>query len=423
MNNLTLIIIFHVILAPLIQLFPIVGTVHAWLIFSIGLYYGLTDKTIDRLLLFTFYIVGAELLWRGFGANVFWEFGKIAILVNIIIIIFRIGINSLVLNTGALYLLFLLPSILVIKQFSDFNHALLGPIVIGFSVLLYSQLKINKMLFSKIILFTLLPIITIFSITFWDTLNSGAFDFTSAYIHRVETGGVGPNQMSNILGLGSLLSFIYYIFNRDTPKSKYFLIFSIMTLTQTILTHSRGGFYNVGLAISIYYYFEISTQKNKLKTLGSIFSIFLFLNFILFPFLDNMSGGSIMNRFSDTNISSREDIILSEFDAFKQFPIFGIGPGQSRKYRLEKYGNYKHSHTEYTRLIAEHGILGILALLTLISIVLQNYVNKRGIRRSVSLALLGWSLIFMAHSGTRLVAPCILFGFATANFTFEKEES
>ena len=249
-----------------------------------------------------------------------------------------------------------------------------------------------------------------------------SFDFTSAYINRVETGGVGPNQMSNTLGLGALLSFLYYMLNKNVPHSKYFLYFSVLSITQTILTHSRGGFYNVAIAIVVFYFFEITNNRNKLKYIGSISVLFLFLNFGLFPVLDNISGGSILNRFSDTNLSSREDIISSELDAFIKYPIFGIGPGQSRNYRLKQFGNYIHSHTEYTRLAAEHGIFGIFALFILIYISFQIYHKKGGLEKSISLAILVWSLLFMTHSGTRLVAPCILIGFATSHFQFKEIE-
>ena len=41
-----------------------------------------------------------------------------------------------------------------------------------------------------------------------NTISEGSFNFASAYLHRIETGGIGPNQASNILGLGTLFSFI-----------------------------------------------------------------------------------------------------------------------------------------------------------------------------------------------------------------------
>ncbi|MBT3589740.1 MAG: O-antigen ligase family protein [Candidatus Marinimicrobia bacterium] len=421
MKKLTPLIIIHILLAPVIKIYPIIGSIHAITIASLAVYYMLTDRSFEKGLLLMGYILGSELLWRGFGANVFWEFGKISILILLIIILFRLGYDQFKLNTGILFIAFLLPSIFIMNDYSDFTHALLGPIVIGLSVLIFFQIKLNKLLLKKILFSILLPIITIFTITFWDTFNSGTFNFTSAYIYRVETGGVGPNQMSNILGLGAFISFLLYRINNTHRSSIIFLIIFILTITQTILTHSRGGFWNASLAIIVFYYYEIGYQKNKLKYLGSIVILLSFLNFGLFPLLDSLSGGSIVDRFTDASLSSREEIINTEISIFNKYPVFGIGPGQSRKYRLEYFGNYKHSHTEYTRLLAEHGLFGFFALLTLVYIIFQVYTKKGGLEKSISLAIIVWGVLFMFHSATRLVAPCFLIGFASAQFQLKEE--
>ena len=125
-----------------------------------------------------------------------------------------------------------------------------------------------------------------------------------------------------------------------------------------------------------------------------------------------------MNRFSDNDLTSREIIIESEILAYKKNPIFGIGPGESRKFRLEQFGNYQHSHTEFTRLLAEHGIFGLISLIILLLLVISIIKNKKDFDRSISLTLLSWSLLFMLHSATRLAAPCLLFGFAFSKFSF-----
>ena len=144
--------------------------------------------------------------------------------------------------------------------------------------------------------------------------------------------------------------------------------------------------------------------------------VILTFYFLIFPILDNISRGSIISRFSNADLSSRQEILTTELDAFRENPYFGIGPGQSRKYRLNNYGNYKHSHTEYTRLLAEHGIFGIATLLIILSLTISIIKNKKGFDRSISLTILSWSLLFMIHSATRLAAPCMLFGFAFSRY-------
>ena len=148
--------------------------------------------------------------------------------------------------------------------------------------------------------------------------------------------------------------------------------------------------------------------------------IVLTFYYLIFPFLDNISRGSVISRFSDADLSSREEILATELDAFRKNPYFGIGPGQSRKYRLENYGSYRHSHTEYTRLLAEHGMFGVATLFILISLIISIIKNKKGFYRSISLTILSWSLLFMIHSATRLAAPCMLFGFAFSRFNFDQ---
>ena len=85
--------------------------------------------------------------------------------------------------------------------------------------------------------------------------------------------------------------------------------------------------------------------------------------FVIFPYLDDISGGSIINRFSDNDLTSREIIIESEILAYKQNPIFGIGQGNQENSDWSNFCNYRHSHTEFTRLLAEHGIFGLISQL------------------------------------------------------------
>ena len=148
--------------------------------------------------------------------------------------------------------------------------------------------------------------------------------------------------------------------------------------------------------------------------------LFLSFYYIIFPFLDNISGGTILQRFSDADLSSRELIIDSELIAYKQNPFFGIGPGQSRQYRKENFDNYKHAHTEYTRLLAEHGVFGFFSIIILFILTLSTLKNKSDNERSLSMTLITWSLLFMIHSATRLAAPCFLFGLAMAKFDLKE---
>ncbi len=414
-------IISHILLALLIRYNPVFSTIHAYLVLFFGLYLVFKDSNANRIIILIGYVIGSELLWRGFAKIVFWEYGKIITLFYLIMIFYRTGLSKNNEKIGIIYVLLLLPSLFAIESFNrtDVSHALLGPILMGVSLTVFSNIKINRSLLLKILTFSLMPIVSLLVITLISTLIEGNYDYVSAYLYRIETGGIGPNQASNILGLGALFSFLIAHLCQQREKT-IFQFIGIILIIQTVLTHSRGGFWNIILSIFTFYFFQITTTKKKFRLIAGTLPVIITLYYLIFPFLDNISRGSVISRFSDADLSSREEILATELDAFRKNPYFGIGPGQSRKYRLENFSNFRHSHTEYTRLLAEHGIFGIATLFILLSLIIRTIKNKNGFYRSISLTILSWSLLFMIHSATRLAAPCMLFGFAFSRFNFDQ---
>ena len=418
-----IILIFsHLLLAILVLVDPIIISIHAYITLALGFYYTLMDSNAHRGLIVMSYIIGSELLWRGFGANVFWEYGKIITILLILLLIYRIGFTKIKLNLGAVYVLLLIPSLISLdtNNYTDITHSLLGPILLGMSVNLFKNISINRLQLYKMLFFATVPIITLLAITNYNTIFSGGFNYTSAYIERIETAGIGPNQASNILGLGVLFIFLLTQLFRD-KTTLFFQILGIIAIIQTMLTHSRGGFWNTLISIVIFYFFQLTTTKSKVRLLIGAFPLILSFFYIIFPFLDNISSGSVIQRFSNADLGRREVIIDSELVAFKQNPVFGIGPGQSRKYRKDNFDHYTHAHTEYTRLLAEHGVFGAFANIILFILTFYTLKNKRGNERTISMTLITWSLLFMIHSATRLAAPCFLFGIAMAKFDLKNE--
>jgi O-antigen ligase len=104
----------------------------------------------------------------------------------------------------------------------------------------------------------------------------------------------------------------------------------------------------------------------------------------------------------------------ADWIVFKEHPIMGVGPGQS-------YGAHaltfraSAAHTEYTRLLAEHGTFGVLAIfllawMTWVRLRRQQPAEDKGL----SLAFTAWALLYMGHSAMRLAAPAFLFGLGGA---------
>ena len=182
-----IILIFsHLLLAILVQIDPLIISIHAYATLALGFYYTLMDSNAHRGLIVMCYIIGSELLWRGFGANVFWEYGKIITILLILLIVYRVGFTRIKLNLGAVYILLLIPSLIVLdtNNYSDITHSLLGPILLGMSVSLFKNISINKPLLYKMLIFAIMPIMTLLVTTNYNTIFSGGFDYTSAYIEK-----------------------------------------------------------------------------------------------------------------------------------------------------------------------------------------------------------------------------------------------
>ena len=404
---------------PIFMNNSLIVSAHAYAVLLLILNAFSKDKNANRLILITSYIIGSELIWRGFRAYIFYEQGKILTIIILIFILVKMNPLKFKSKLGIIYISLLLPSIFIIDEFNrqDLSHALSGPILTGFAITVFSNIYIDKKQFKQILFFCLMPILSLLIYTVGNTVLMGGLNYVSAYQYRIESGGIGPNQVSNILGLGSFLSFLYAQISKGRIRIVFILI-SISAIIQSMLTHSRGGFWSAIISIAVFTLFQITSTRQRIKFLSSLIPLISIMIFVIFPYIDELSGGSIANRFSDTDLTSRQEIIISEVDAFKQNPILGIGPGQGRKFRLENYMNYKHNHTEYTRLIAEHGLFGFMIILILLSITFKIIIKKKGLERSVSLSILSWCLLFMTHSSTRLAAPCLLFGLAISNFNF-----
>jgi hypothetical protein len=91
--------------------------------------------------------------------------------------------------------------------------------------------------------------------------------------------------------------------------------------------------------------------------------------------------------------------------------VFGVGPGMSSYMRTYRPG--AAAHTEYSRIVAEHGSLGLLAMLSLLLGLFLAYRKAPDIlSRALIVAIASWAFVEMAHSAMRLVSISIMLGLA-----------
>ncbi len=85
----------------------------------------------------------------------------------------------------------------------------------------------------------------------------------------------------------------------------------------------------------------------------------------------------------------------------------------ARKERMRLTGDRHASHTEYTRMLAEHGAFGVASLGLLLFIWMRAYRNARPVKSKVLVvAAIAFASGFMVVSATRLVLPSFMIALA-----------
>lgn len=141
--------------------------------------------------------------------------------------------------------------------------------------------------------------------------------------------------------------------------------------------------------------------------------------FALIPRLDSFTEGALEERFSDTT-TGRTDLAVNDVEIFGDNILFGVGPGMTKYQRLgydvcqlrnDDCVDEASSHTEFTRSLSEHGLVGVVALGFLVAITLQAF-RRQGPDRVLAVTLLLWAMAQMAYANLRVVAVPLAFALA-----------
>ena len=106
---------------------------------------------------------------------------------------------------------------------------------------------------------------------------------------------------------------------------------------------------------------------------------------------------------------------------FLDNPILGVGVGKGVEVRLMETGNKVLSHDEITRMLAEHGSLGILGLLILFFTPLFLYLDNKF--NMYLLCFLTFWFFTINHAAMRIAAPAFVYSLSLINIYFSKDNS
>jgi O-antigen ligase len=365
------------------------------------------------------YIGGAEVLWRMTGTGLYWEFGKYSASLILILVFLRLPSHRTTSWTALAYLALLVPSVAITAQQLNLSLArdaisfnLSGPFSLAVAVLLFSSVQAAAVDLELAVFSLLAPTLGVLAICTYSTLTAGAIRFY-AESNYVTSGGFGPNQVSAVLGLGALLSLLLSLQSRQAWRRVAFLGLTLWFLVQGVLTFSRGGVLNAVICIGFLLIHLVRQPRVRVMALA-VLVLFVFLGAaVIFPRLNEYTGGALKERYSSTATGVRQTLIEEELALWRENPVLGVGPGMSKYYRASLLGMEVASHTEFTRMLSEHGTFGLLALLVLIGIAGAAYLRApSALEKAWVSALSGWSFIEMSHSAMRIMAISILFGLA-----------
>ncbi len=414
---------FHVLVGVIIHNVPEMATVHAAVTIAVGLVIALSRAPLHRMAYVAAYIVGSEVLWRMGGAQVYWEVGKYATIFVLFIGLFRAKAFRLpVLPT--LFFLMLLPSAAWVIRESGLTEArdalsfvLSGPAALVICAWFFSSQRVESRRLQRILLYALAPIIAIATIALSSILQAPNIEWVLESNFQA-SGGFGPNQVSDALGLGVLAVWIIVMVTPMKFMERIVLLgVGIWLLIQTFLTFSRGGMINAVVAGTFLTVHILIDQRRRPGVILLIIIAAVFSVTVVFPWLNVYTGGALAERYADAETTGRDVLFLADLQVFAQNPLWGVGVGRSPEARLKLMGARIATHTEYSRLLAEHGIMGVLALALLFGMGLVNYLRMSTLTaKGVVVAFLVWGYLFMSHSATRTAMPSFLIGFTFAQF-------
>ncbi len=427
-------ILFHIGIGFAIFLVPFLAKIYGYVIFIFGAYYIIKNQNKNNeSLMAAAYVVGSEVFLRMTQGNPLYEISKYAVMVYVFIGMYFSGFSK-----GAapywIFLLLLVPSVVLttfvlnfdtnMKNAIAFNIS--GPVCLGVASLYTFRRKIPVDQMNTILLCMGLPIVScMVYLTFYAPNIRDIV--TSTQSNHETSGGFGPNQVATILGLGMFIFFSRIILE---SRTKFLLIINlIVALNITyrgVVTFSRGGMVTGLLMIILlvlFLYFKSNFGgRVKLNYIIVFVSVALIATW---GYTSLQTGGLINKRYAnqdaagrvkESKFTGREDIAKGEIDVFLKNPIFGVGVGKGVEVRKAETGDGTLSHDEITRMLAEHGSLGIIGLLILFFTPLVLYLENKF--NMYLLCFVAFWFLTINHAAMRTAAPAFVYSLALLNVNF-----
>ena len=412
---------------PLMLLFfalPITATFHSLAVLLLGLHYIASDKQPMRATWVIAYITGAEILWRGANAALISEYGKYSSILLCVLVLIKYHLFKKASPWPLLFVVLLVPSIFLAPNFNReaISYQLGGPVALGVISYAFSALEFKRNDLQRLFLALIGPAVSMAFFVAYNTFAQSV-NFYGGGANEAVTQGIGANQVTSALSLGALAAFYFIFLVRRDFLLRNLLVGLVIVFTGTsVLTFSRAGLWNFAGALLAGIPFLLRDRRRGFSMVGTVVLLGLLGYFVVFPWINDLSHGEVLVRFSDFDSTGRDVLFRVDYQLFLDNPVFGVGVGQSPYHHISVFGYPKPTHTEYSRLLAEHGSLGVAAIALLLGVTLYRVLSRRlPLSKSISISFSVWALLYMTHAATRMVAPSFAFGLGAARFLTEDE--
>jgi hypothetical protein len=285
------------------------------------------------------------------------------------------------------------------------NH-FLSPFAVSLAVMLWGGYRPTDLMISRLMRLIWLGFVSVLISVVVKTPELETLNF-GLEGNAATSGGASTNQISTILGFGMFLSF-YSLYKKENFSGyklgdmAIFLLFSL----QTLLTFSRGGMIGGVLAILVMVFGSAVTsspseasatvQGKKKKGFPVIYLVVgVILLLVAFTIVDQVTGGKLSLRYQgetqgtvggyaekDINrfTSGRSGIVEDDIKVWLDNPVIGGGIGSSPYLRMRHQTDggdfYITPHIELSRLLSEHGILGIGYFILIVYIGIRTWFRR-----------------------------------------------
>lgn len=394
----------------------LIPTIHAVATVGVAVALMFFGKRPDRIVAVAAYGGMCDVYWRMTKSSAPWELSKYLLALCAVVLTLRFLRRAPKGWVPSALLLTLVPGMLL-TAFSETLHFTrdrissyeMGMISMALGAIAFRHLRATQTDAWNLGWIVLGPLIAALGVTTHALVTSPDLGFT-ANSNAIATGGFGPNQVSSTMGLITLICVLLTFLPGGRRLWWVLAPLGLWATWATFLTFSRGGIYSAVLAGAAMLLVGVTQRGARLRSLLTLVAVAAAL-VVVFNSANDFSGNWLDARYEKTGTTGRNNIAEGDIAIFGTHPLFGVGSGRAPELRT---GEGEHldsaaAHTEFTRLLAEHGVFGLATIALIAVMLVQSYRWSLSYwNRLMIVALSVWSLTTMLHAATRIGAVSVM---------------